>query len=178
MYRNLAQPWVVFAFDETDGTVVTGDAANIDAKVSKDGATASALADLAPVELESGYYQFDLTAGETNAHMLTLIPVSATTNVQVVGVPGTVFTFEHVICGLCTTAGAADTVETTLQTTHSLSTANALNGRILIFDADTATAALRQQAGEITGYDGAGTLTFASGAFTVAHGATDTFKIY
>lgn len=87
--RNVAgQKWRVFAFDAA-GVPVTGDAANITAKVAKDWGTATALGDTNPVEVEDGYYLFDLTQAETNAATLDLYPQSATGSVQVIGVPGT-----------------------------------------------------------------------------------------
>ena len=181
MYRRMAQKWVAFAFDETDGTPVTG--ATITGKISKDGAAAAALATPGPTELETGYYAFALTEAETDADEITLIAVaSAPANTQVVGAPATQNTFNQVISGGCTTGGTTATVETTLDATapagHGLTTANALIGRVLIFDADTTTTALRQQSGVITAQDAAGKLTFATSTFTVEHAAADTFKIY
>lgn len=93
MKKNTAgQKWIVFAFDETDNTPKGGDAAQITAKVSKDGAAAGATTDANPTELESGYYAFDIDADETNGDYLVIIPVSSTGNIQVVGVPGGVWT--------------------------------------------------------------------------------------
>ncbi len=87
--KNVAgQIWVVFAFDAS-GVPVTGDAANITAKIGKDGAALAATNDVNPTEDESGYYIFDLTQAETNADHHRLVPVSATGSVQVIGVPGT-----------------------------------------------------------------------------------------
>ena len=181
MYRRMAQNWLVFAFDETTGIEKTADTL-ITAKISKDGLAAVALDDASPVEREAGYYMFEITAAESDADQLTIIPVSGTTNIQVVGAPATQNTLEHVISGECTSTGDAATVNTTLHTAatagHGLTTANALNGRVLIFDTDTTTTALRQQAGDITGYSSGGVITFAASTFTVGHAATDTFKIY
>lgn len=93
MQKNVAgQKWVVFAFDRTDNTPKTGDAGNITAKISKDGAAAGATDDTNPTERESGYYVFDLTQAETNADSLAIVPVSATGDIQVIGVPGAVYT--------------------------------------------------------------------------------------
>ena len=93
MKKNTAgQKWVVFAFDETDNTPKAGDAAQITAKVSIDGGAAGATTDANPTELESGYYAFDIDADETNGDYLAIIPVSSTGNIQVVGVPGGVWT--------------------------------------------------------------------------------------
>jgi hypothetical protein len=92
MQKNVAnQKWTVFAFDLTDNTPKTG-LADITAKLSKDGAAGAALNDVSPVELESGYYEFDLTQAETDFDKLTIIPVSQTADIQVVGSPGTLFT--------------------------------------------------------------------------------------
>jgi hypothetical protein len=91
--KNVAsQKWVCFAFDETTNTAVTGDAANITAKISADGAAGVATNDTNPTEIEDGYYVFDLTQAETNADLLLLLPESSTANTQVIGVPGTVWT--------------------------------------------------------------------------------------
>lgn len=89
LIRNTSgQKWRVFAFDRTNNEPVTGDAANITAKISKDYGTATALADTNPTETEDGYYLFDLTKSETNAANLAIYPESSTADVQVVGVPG------------------------------------------------------------------------------------------
>jgi hypothetical protein len=93
MQKNVAsQKWIVFAFDRTDNTPKTGDAANITAEISKEGAAGAALGDANPVELEDGYYVFDLTQAETNADLLLLLPESSTSNIQVIGVPGVIYT--------------------------------------------------------------------------------------
>lgn len=89
MIKNTAsQKWRVFAFDRTDNTPVTGDAANITAKISKDHAAAAAITDTNPTEVEDGFYDFDLSQAETNGNVLHILPESSTSNVQVIGVPG------------------------------------------------------------------------------------------
>ncbi|MHC4398599.1 MAG: hypothetical protein ACYTG0_02865 [Planctomycetota bacterium] len=93
MEKNVAnQKWLVFAFDRTDNTPKTGDAANITAKIRKDYGTATATDDTNPTEIEDGYYEFDCTQVETNADVLDLLPESSTSNIQVIAVPGRVFT--------------------------------------------------------------------------------------
>lgn len=93
MQKNVAgQYWIVFAFDETDGTPKTGDAGNITAKISKDGAAGGATDDTNPTEIEDGYYVFTLTQAETNADMLLIMPESSTADIQVVGQPVVVYT--------------------------------------------------------------------------------------
>ena len=93
MQKNVAsQKWLVFAFARTDNTPKTGDAAQITAKVRKDYGTATADGDTNPTEIEDCYYEFDLTQAETNANVLDLLPESSTSDIQVIGVPGRVFT--------------------------------------------------------------------------------------
>lgn len=96
MQKNTAGKWVVFAFEDEGGTnpgePVTGDAANITANVRIDGGAANAVDDTNPTELEDGYYVFDITAAESNGDHLLICPASSTANVNVIGVPGAVWT--------------------------------------------------------------------------------------
>lgn len=93
LQKNVAgQKYRVFAFNYATNTAKTGDAANITCKVDKDWAGATALADTNPTEREDGYYLFDLAQGETNAYVLDFYPQSSTASIQVIGVPGTVYT--------------------------------------------------------------------------------------
>ncbi|MEE8578260.1 MAG: hypothetical protein V3T31_13485 [candidate division Zixibacteria bacterium] len=94
MFKNTAsQCWKVFAFDVTTNLPVTGDAANITGKITKDSGAANAITDTNPTEIEDGYYRFDFTQEETNADNILILPESGTANVQVIGVPGT----EHTV---------------------------------------------------------------------------------
>lgn len=89
MIKNKSgQKWRVFAFDRTTNQPVTGDAANITAKISGDYGTATTLTTPNPVETEDGYYVFSLTKDETNYDDISIYPESSTANVQVIGVPG------------------------------------------------------------------------------------------
>lgn len=93
LLKNTAsQKWRVFAFDRTTNAPVTGDAANITAKIAKDWGSATATNDTNPTEVEDGFYLFDLTQAETNANWLDLYPESSTSDVQVIGVPGSMGT--------------------------------------------------------------------------------------
>ena len=97
MEKNVAGKWIVFAYGLPDhatlaGEPVTGDAANITANIRIDGGAANAVDDTNPTELEDGYYIFDITATEANGDNLVICPASATANVQVIGVPGAVWT--------------------------------------------------------------------------------------
>lgn len=86
----------VFAFGlpdhATPGVAITGDAAQITCKVDIDYAGAGALTDTNPAEVEDGYYLFDLTQAETNGDALDFYPESSTGDVQVIAVPGTIYT--------------------------------------------------------------------------------------
>ena len=96
MEINTAGKWVVFAYGlpahASAGQGITGDAANITANIRIDGGAANAVDDVNPTELEDGYYVFDITAAEANGDLLSLHPASSTANVQVIGVPGAVWT--------------------------------------------------------------------------------------
>lgn len=97
MYKNTAsQKWIVFAFGDeghaNPGEPVTG-LADITANLYLDGsATPNAVDDVNPTELGGGYYAFDITAAESNANSIVIAPSSATANVNVIGVPGAVYT--------------------------------------------------------------------------------------
>lgn len=91
MEKNVAsQKWRVFAFNRTDNTPKTGDAANITAKIAKDWGSKTGTNDVNPAEIEDGYYEFDLTQAESNAKNLDLYPESSTADIQIIGVPGNI----------------------------------------------------------------------------------------
>lgn len=93
MQKNTTgQKWRVFAFNRTDNTPVTGDAANITAKIAKDWGTKTPVGDTNPTEIEDGYYEFDMAQAESNGNVLDLYPESSTADVQVIGVPGSLVT--------------------------------------------------------------------------------------
>jgi hypothetical protein len=84
MLKNTAgQNWVVHAIDTTTGNNKTGDAANITAKISKDGGAFVALTDTNPVEIEAGRYAFDISQAEINCTRFFIVPRSSTANVRV-----------------------------------------------------------------------------------------------
>ena len=98
MKKNVAgQKWTVFAFDRTDNTPKTGDGGNITANVRIDGVQ-NAVDDTNPTEQEDGFYIFTITAAESNGDHLVICPASSTENIQVIGVPGSVWTTqEHLL---------------------------------------------------------------------------------
>jgi hypothetical protein len=84
--KNTAgQKFYCFAYNKTTGLPVTGDAANITAYLSKDGAAATQTNDANPTELDAtnlkGWYAFDAAQAESNAEVIILSPVSTTANV-------------------------------------------------------------------------------------------------
>ena len=88
MYKNVAsQKVAIFAWDGATGAPKTGDAGNITAQISKDGAATAATDDLNPTELEAtdapGIYIFDLTQAETNADLVVLVAVSSTASIVI-----------------------------------------------------------------------------------------------
>lgn len=107
MKKNTATKWIVFAFDRTTNAAKIGDAANITANIRIDGGAANAVDDVNPTELEAGYYVFDITDAECNGDLIVICPVSATANVQVIGVPGAVWT-DTLAADLATINGVAD----------------------------------------------------------------------
>lgn len=110
MDKNVAgQKWTVFAFDLTDNTPKTGDLAQITANIRIDGVQ-NAVDDTNPTELEDGYYEFDLSQAETNGDLLTMCPASSTPDIQVIGVPGAVWT-NTVKAVVDTIDGKVDTID-------------------------------------------------------------------
>lgn len=119
--KNTATKWVVFAFDLTDNTAKTGDAANITANIRIDGGVANAVDDTNPTELEDGYYIFDITAAEANGDHLVLCPASTTSNIQVIAVPGAVWTVDYDASDIYTLFDTANTeLATSPDTTGTL----------------------------------------------------------
>lgn len=86
MFKNTAAKVLVFAVDLTTGLPFPGDAGNITAKITLDGANTGAITDTNPTEISAanlpGFYVFDVTAGETNGDLFGLIAQSSTDNIQ------------------------------------------------------------------------------------------------
>jgi len=92
LQKNIAsQKWIVFAFDRTTNAAKTGDAANITGTLYIDGSS-NTVDDTNPAELGHGYYAFDLAQAETNGDNIIMDVVSSTSNIQVIGCPGAVWT--------------------------------------------------------------------------------------
>jgi len=131
MQKNLpGQKFVVFAFNRLTNAPVTGDAANITANLQKDFGTAAATNDLNPTELQDGFYAFDALQAETNADALLLLPETTTADVQVITVPGIIYTVS---------AGSPDEIP---QTSDHTSILNSIAGFL-----DTEIAAILEDTG-------------------------------
>ncbi len=86
MQKNTAsQRLYIYAHDTAADAPKTGDAANLTARISKDGAAAAATNDTNPTELDAthqpGVYFFDLTQAETNANEIVVCAKSSTADV-------------------------------------------------------------------------------------------------
>jgi len=172
MQKNVAgQKWYVFAFDRTDNTPVTGDAANITAKISIDGAAADALTDVNPVEIESGVYVFDLTQAETNGNQLMIIPVSATADVQVIGALASYCTTISDVT-LSGTASAGSLTSITL--TGGTATDKYYNGQLVKINAGTGAGQSRR----ILSYVGSTAIATVTRDFAIAPDATSIFSVH
>lgn len=90
MIRNTASQKVqLFAYDYSTGAPKTGDAANLTAYLKKDSGALTALTDTSATEISAtnapGWYEFDVSQGETDAVDLLFTCKSSTANVVVVG---------------------------------------------------------------------------------------------
>lgn len=76
--RNLAQRFFVYCIDTATNRLASGQAASITATISKDSGSFVATADVNPTNVSTtGYYFFELTAAETNASVVDIIPAHA-----------------------------------------------------------------------------------------------------
>lgn len=138
MNKNVAgQTFRVFAFNVNTLLPVTGDAANITATLTKDNGSPAATNDTNPTEDSNGYYLFAATKAESNADTIDITSVSTTANVQVIGVPGRIFTVRPVIASAYLDLGTFVGFPTELIIGDSY---NASSGEIIIeiVDADGA----------------------------------------
>lgn len=84
MYKNTSGTLKVFAFNRNTSQPQLGDAANISCKVSVNGGARAALTQSTPIELEDGYYVFNVQASENNGATVDFFPESSTANIQVI----------------------------------------------------------------------------------------------
>lgn len=114
--KNIAGQIIVVEALDSDGARVTGDAAQITAVISLDGAATNPTDDTNPTEISTtGLYAFTLTAAESNADTVTLDPVSATSGVFLA--PVFIYTDAENIKSISGDSTAADNLEAQYDTT-------------------------------------------------------------
>ena len=161
---------IYFPIMDADGDLITG-AAGLDSEVSKDGGTfADATNEAAEIATSSGMYYLDLTASEMAARTVAIIVKSGTGKTT----PIVLYPELIVVRGVCNT-GATTTSIPTSALTPAAAVTDQFKGRIVVFEADTATANLRGQATDITASTAGGTLTVS--ALSTACVPGDTFMI-
>lgn len=149
-----------------------------DATIAKDGGTAANLTTLPTVAPASGKrVKVELSATEMEAENVTVVLSDVagaewcdmTVNIQpMVGPLGV---------GTCTTGGTTTSVVSSSMTPAGGATDH-FKGRVLVFDNNTTTAALRGQATKITASTNAAAPTFTVEALSTAPASGDTFKVY
>ena len=184
---------VTFPILDADGDLVTGaGAATPDSEISKDGGTfTDCTNELTEIATNSGMYYLDLTSTEMNADCVALIIKCAVAGAKTVpivlypqdigeikvdlqsvdavavadiarGTVGSGSTTTSIVTSACNPAGAAT---------------DQFKGRIITFDNNTTTAALRGQATDITASSNAAAPTFTVSALSTAPVSGDTFAI-
>ena len=102
-----SQKWSIFCFDDTDNSAKTGDAAQITGSIWKDGVE-DVIADGAPTETAHGQYFFDLDQAESNCEHCVMDAVSATGDIQCVGMPMALWTTPPDFSGITIANSAVD----------------------------------------------------------------------
>lgn len=149
-----------------------------DVTISKDGGTAANLGTLPTVTPASGKrVKVTLSATEMQCSNATVVFSDASgaewcdlaVNVQPMLGP--------LAIGTCTTGGTTTSITTSSMTPAGGATDH-FKGRVVVFDADTTTAALRGQATKITASTNAAAPTLTVDALSTAPASGDTFKVY
>lgn len=84
LFRNLAsQGLYIYAHDRANDVAKSGDADNITATISKDGAGSEPTNTEHPTEIGGGVYWYPLSQAETDGKILALIAVSSTEEIQI-----------------------------------------------------------------------------------------------
>lgn len=97
MFKNVAsQKLTVYVWDTTTGLPKTGDAANLTAYRSLDDGAVTVLSDTSATEKDAtnakGFYDFDLTQGESNGDKILFSCKSSTANIACLAYPSVVYT--------------------------------------------------------------------------------------
>jgi len=163
IFKNVpSQKCLVYAYDKTTGLPLAGDAANITAYVSKDGATGVASDDVnpSPITNMSGFYAFDLTEAETNCDLIALYATSTTANIII----GPVMAYTTPRPYTESTVNDASASTTVFITSLSSSVTDYYKNAVIFFT----TGALAGQTRPITGYNGSTKAITVSPALTSA----------
>lgn len=191
---------VTFPILDNTGLLVSA-ATGLDSEISKDGgAFADCTSEATEISTASGMYYLDLTATEMNADTVAIIVKTTSTNarttpivlypqesgdikvdIQSINADATsavnlAKTTRVIGRGTVTSGGSTTSIPTSTFTPNGAA-ANQFDGRVIIFDADTATAALRGQAAEITANTAAAAPTFTVAAMTTNPISGDTFSV-
>lgn len=190
----------IFPILDADGDLVTG-AASLDSEVSKDcGTFADCTNEATEIATSSGMYYLDLTSTEMNADSVAVIVKTGTSGAKttvIVLYPEEVGDIRANVTALnddatsaaniakttraigrgTVTTGASTTSIPTSAFAPSGSVADQFKGRIITFDADTTTTALRGQATDITASSNAAAPVFTVTALTTAPASGDTFSV-
>jgi len=87
--KNTAQKWWVYCIDGDSNYKASGQAASITATINKDNDSFAGTNDVNPTEVgSSGFYYFDLTAAETNASTVDIVPVHSSAKYRVMPLSG------------------------------------------------------------------------------------------
>lgn len=191
---------VTFPILDADGDLVTG-ASSLDSEISKDAGTfADCTNEATEIATSSGMYYLDLTSTEMNADCVAIIVKTATSGAKTVPIvlypqeTGDIKVDVTSLNGNATSAaniakttaaiarGTANSgASTTSIPTSAFSPAGAaadqFKGRIVTFDADTTTTALRGQSTDITASSNSATPTLTVTALTTAPASGDTFSV-
>jgi hypothetical protein len=173
MYKNVSNQIItVYAFDSSTSLPKTGDAANITAYISKDGAAGVASNDVNPTEIGGGLYFFNLTQAETNCDMFSIYGSSTTTNIQIV--PKSVYTDPTLVPYIYGSVNDGSPTSSSFVGNSGLSAINdAYTNMILVFTSGT----LQGIGRKISAYNGTSKLITLSIAFPAAPSNADQFVI-
>lgn len=190
----------IFPILDADGDLVTG-AAGLDSEVSKDcGTFADCTNEATEIATSSGMYYLDLTSTEMNADSVAVIVKTSTSGAKTTVIvlypeeSGDIRTDVTALNGDATSAasiakttraigrgtvttGASTTSIPTSAFSPSGAAADQFRGRVITFDADTTTTALRGQSTDITASSNASNPTFTVTALTTAPASGDTFSV-
>lgn len=192
---------VTFPILDGDGDLVSGAAGLSASQISKDAGTFGSLTNsVTEIATASGMYYLDLTASEMNADTVAIEIKTSTTGAKttpLVLYPEETGDIRANVTALNSDATSAANIAkttraiargtvTTGATTTSIPTsacvpagaaADQFKGRIITFDADTTTTALRGQSTDITASSNASNPTFTVSALSTAPASGDTFSI-